>query len=100
MDKVSILLNFIEEKKPFCFIKMNDGEINALLNPNASLSRGLDKSSDKMSSKLKEALIHEQDNYFVGLPCNKCYGSLCDKIKTMIPHKKKENILLANLLIN
>ena len=100
MDKVSILLNFIEEKKPFCFIKMNDGEINALLNPNASLSRGLDKSSDKMSSKLKEALIYEQDNYFVGLPCNKCYGSLCDKIKTMIPHKKKENILLANLLIN
>jgi len=52
------------KKHLFCFIKMNDGEMNALINPNAGLSRGLDKSSElNVTKNLKEALTYEQENY-------------------------------------
>jgi len=41
MNKVDILYNNLENNTPFCFIKMNDGEIAAVMNHNgASLSRG------------------------------------------------------------
>ena len=100
MDKIIILINNLKQKIPFCFIKMNDGEINALLDPNACLSRGLDKSSELMSQKLKEALIYEQENYYVGLPCKKCYSDLNKKIQSYTEPKNKDYVLYANLLIN
>lgn len=100
MDKVTILINHLKQKTPFCFIKMNDGEMNALINPNAGLSRGLDKSSELMSQKLKEALTYEQENYYVGIPCEKCYKNLNNETNKYIEKKNKDYILYANIFIN
>jgi hypothetical protein len=100
MNKAEILYQKIKKNEPFCFIKMNDGECGALVNHNASLSRGFDKSSERMSQKLKEVFEFEHKDYYIGIPCNKCWGKHYKNILPYIEKKNKNNLLLANILIN
>lgn len=102
MNKVDILYNNLETNKPFCFIKMNDGELAAIMNNNgASLSRGDETSTFEMSEKLKECLKYEHENYYLGLPCSICYNNLYNEAIQYLPSKNESsNILNANILIN
>ena len=100
MNKAEILYQKIKKNEPFCFIKMNDGECGALVNHNASLSRGFDKSSERMSQKLKEVFEFEHKDYYIGIPCKKCWGKHYKNILPYIEKKNKNNLLLANILIN
>lgn len=102
MDKVTILYDNLERGEPFCFIKLNDGEISALMNFNSSLSRGDELSSLKMSNKIKECLEYDNKNYFIGLPCSLCYNEYYNEAKKYISSKYsfQNNILNANILIN
>ena len=74
MNKVSILYNNIKNNIPFYFIKMNDGEIGAIDNPDNTtiVSRGDQQSSLLLSEKLKEALNYDSLNYYIGLACPDC----------------------------
>ena len=98
MDKSSILYENLEKNIPFCFIKMNDGEISAVFNVDASLSRGDERSSYKMSLKLKDCLEYNHNNYYIGLPCSLCYNEYYNKTIQLI--ESKESWLNANVLIN
>lgn len=98
MDKVDNLYNNLINNIPFSFIKLNDGEISAIINNNASLSRGDEKSSPEMSNKLKECLTYNDKNYYIGLPCSTCYNNY---YKEAISHvNDTSNVLNANILIN
>jgi predicted O-methyltransferase YrrM len=102
MDKVDIIYNHINNNEPFCFIKMNDGEISALDPNSEGMSRGDEKSSELMSSKLKEALNYRANNYYIGLPCIKCNNNYYNNALNHIDNEenKFKNILSANILIN
>lgn len=98
MDKVNILYEKLENNIPFCFIKLNDGEVSAVLNPNSSLSRGDENSSIEMSEKLKECFKYNNENYYIGLPCSQCYPEYF--FEAITQSNERSNRLNANILIN
>ena len=100
MNKATILYDNIINNIPFCFIKLNDGECDAIDNTEASLSRGYEKSSSLMSQKLLESLNYQAYNYFIGIPCSKCQNRTYNISQKYLNTKNYENILNANILIN
>jgi len=116
MDRVNKLYNNLQNNIPFCFIKMNDGEISAMLNSDASLSRGDETSSNEMSEKLKNCLTYINPEYYIGLPCFMCYNYYFNESIQYIYNNIDDNniddnteentnfvnnnILNANILIN
>jgi mannosyltransferase OCH1-like enzyme len=102
MDKVTQLYYNLENNIPFCFIKLNDGEISAMIDVNSILSRSDERSSLKLSEKIKECLEYNRENYFIGLPCCLCYNNLYNESNKYITNKEEPNkyILNANILIN
>jgi mannosyltransferase OCH1-like enzyme len=88
----SKLLNNI----PFCFVKMNDGEIQCILNHNSVISRGSQKSSSNLAMKLKQILLAPpRDNYIIGHPCEYCYPNMYEYVK-----QYNHTPVNANILIN
>jgi mannosyltransferase OCH1-like enzyme len=114
MDNVNILYNKLKKRQPFCFIKLNDGEIHAFDPNNVIISRGDEHSSPLLSEKIKECLNYKHKDYFIGLPCIKCNKELSYKALEYIGNNdnindlendvdnmnKYSNILNANILIN
>ena len=83
MDKAELLYNKLKNRDPFCFVKLNDGEIKGL-KPGVSISRGDEVSTELMSKKLMECLTYEHKDYYIGIPCKICYKSLHDKANSFI----------------
>ena len=86
--------NLLLTETPFSFIKMNDGELQCIVNK-GGLSRGDQDYNSHMDTVLSEALVYNAINYLVGIPCNVCYYDLfkycMERVKNPYP---------ANLLIN
>lgn len=101
MDQVQKIYDLLINKTPFSFAKFNDGEMACIKDKDAVASRGYQNSSKDLSEKLLEALVHQQDNYYVGIPCKNCYRdhyNLCmEKLNTL---NTCHSSYLANLLIN
>lgn len=103
MNNANILYDKLKKGEPFCFIKLNDGEIKALNPNNIIISRGDERSSLLLSEKIKESLIFMHENYFIGLPCIECNRKLCIEALQIInkySNISNTNILNANILIN
>ena len=103
MDKVKNLYYLYKNNIPFCFIKLNDGECQAMDNIDAVISRGDDRSSELMALKLKESLNNDMLNYFIGIPCKTCRYNEYNISKKYLKKESKYNpdkILNANILIN
>lgn len=97
----------IVNKDPFCFVRINDGEALAIMDTNATPSRGDERSSNMMSLLLHNIIsqpyIH--DNLFIGVPCVSCYKDCHDFVIAELNNFKpqsfvKNNIVDANILIN
>jgi hypothetical protein len=86
--------DLLETNTPFCFMKMNDGEISCIVNK-SGLSRGAQDYNSQMDQILSQALVYNDKNYFIGIPCNNCYSNLYDYCiqRVNIPYP-------ANILIN
>jgi hypothetical protein len=102
MEKVDILYNKIINKEPFCFLKLNDGEIGIMnsSSENFIASRGFQKSSILLSEKMKECLNYEDENYFIGLTCEGCDSKNKNIAYELLINKEKGNILNGNIFIN
>jgi hypothetical protein len=50
----------------------NDGEAQAIVQPGCIVARGDQYVSQDLSDALREAIQYEQENYWVGLPCDVC----------------------------
>lgn len=66
-------MNHLKEKTPFALSRMNDGEMLGIAQPGTVVSRGYQKVDVSLCFKLTQALTHQQENYYVGLPCGTCY---------------------------
>ena len=104
MEKAELLYTHLKENTPFAFLKLNDGEINGLKDPAATgISRGAERSSALMAQKLSAALNFRKNNYYIGIPCSRCQGSLHTEAINHISHQgdlMMSNVLSANILIN
>jgi hypothetical protein len=71
------LINYIDEyltnNIPFSFSRFNDGEVGGIVQSNFIASRGDQLVNSRLQSKLKSSIQHRQKNYWVGIPCPKCY---------------------------
>jgi hypothetical protein len=85
-------------KEPFCFLKINDGECNALQGRGNTLSRGDEISTDKMCTELRKVVSHQAPNFFVGHPCPICDSKNFQIYKTHATIAKDP--YLSNLFIN
>jgi cephalosporin hydroxylase len=104
---MSSILNFIVQKKPFCFVRINDGEASAIISETAYVSRGDEQSSKLMSEKLSKIIDdrYTHDNLYIGIPCVSCYHECSNIIKNRLSQSKtpkfmQNNIIDANILIN
>ena len=74
--KDNIIYDNIERGIPMAFARFNDGELSVIMDSNASAARGDQPGSPELQSALFRALVHEQDNYYVGLPCPSCFPEM------------------------
>ena len=103
MDNSYILYDKLLNNKPFCFIKINDGEMNSLKdNPSEYISRGDEKVSPLLTEKIRTLLEYKHPDYYIGIPCSICYNDYYNKALTIINDTdfSSTNALNANILIN
>lgn len=63
----------------------NDGEAQAIVQPGCTVARGDQHVPQDLSDALREAIQHEQENYWVGLPCSTCAtGKWYHQIKDLV----------------
>lgn len=72
MNKIHQILENLKEGIPQALSRFNDGEVQGIVQPGCTVARGDQQVNEDLSNKLKEALQHQQENYWVGIPCNKC----------------------------
>lgn len=101
------IYNKIINTKPFCFVRINDGEASAIISESAFASRGDEQSSPELSDRLSNILSDSwsSNDLFIGVPCINCYHD-CFKfvrselIKAKTPTFVQNNTMDANILIN
>ncbi len=72
-DKYKFIIENISNNIPFSFSRFNDGEIIGIKKPNSVVSRGSQKIHNDLHNSLIKSITHKQDNYYIGVPCPKCY---------------------------
>lgn len=72
IDKIHKILKNLKEGVPQALARFNDGEIGIINNSNFVAARGCQKGSSSLQEALRAAIRHEQENYWVGIPCDKC----------------------------
>lgn len=101
------IYNRIINNKPFCFIRINDGEAKAIMSDVAFASRGDEQSSKELSLKLKNIVSDTwySKDLFIGVPCISCYKDQYDYVQGELVKSKPyefiiSNTMDANILIN
>lgn len=101
------IYNKITNCKPFCFVRINDGEASVIMSDTALASRGDEQSSPELSNRLYNIIsdVWHSDNLFIGVPCIRCYLDhyryvRSELIKSKSPKFVAENTMDANILIN
>jgi len=82
MKDLDYFLYLLDNKTPFCVVRFNDGELGAITKTMHMVSRGDQDVTDALSKKLKEAMLHRQENYYVGMPDSKFkkHAEIADKL--------------------
>jgi hypothetical protein len=73
MQSIDILLKRLEHREPFALARFNDGEMAGVAMPGVTVARGDQYVDDSLRAALFASLVHEQDNYWVGMPCSVCW---------------------------
>jgi hypothetical protein len=76
MNKITNILENLSTNTPFAINRFNDGELIGINRPGSVVARGAQAVNQELSSKLKEALQHQQKNYWIGIPCSVCFPDL------------------------
>jgi hypothetical protein len=73
MNKYNILLDKLKNKENFALSRFNDGEVIGMARPGSVVARGDQLVNPTLSKALIDAIKHEQEDYWVGLPCSLCW---------------------------
>ena len=72
MEKVTKILELAEQGIPQALARFNDGEVGIMFNKDFVAARGDQKGSIELQIALRDAICHEQENYWKGYPCPVC----------------------------
>jgi hypothetical protein len=91
MDKYDTLMDSLKNNEPFALGRFNDGEMLGIRNAGQVVARGDQLVSVELQDKLKQAILHRQHRYWVGLPCSTCFPSHFNLAKSLVhpqyPHQ-------------
>lgn len=79
MNKIKEIIDNIKNGVPQALARFNDGEMTGIIKVGSVVARGDQKVNKDLSNKLKEALSHEQERYWIGIPCEYCFPKLYKK---------------------
>ena len=69
---------------PFGFARFNDGEMMGIKATGAIVARGDQVVNESLNLALIDAIKHKQKNYYVGIPCSKCYPQMNQDAKSLV----------------
>jgi hypothetical protein len=84
MEKINDIFNFLKTDTPQALSRFNDGEATAITEVGSVIARGDQKVSSSLQEALANALKHEQERYWKGIPCKVCIPHQYIKIESMI----------------
>lgn len=86
MEKVDEILNKLGAREPVALARFNDGEMSAILNSagTVTVARGDQFVSMDLRHRLLAALVHEQKNYYKGIPCRLCYPHFHNQARELV----------------
>ena len=73
MNKITEILDKLRQGEPLALTRFNDGEVMAMIDTNAIVARGDQKSSERLKDELIKAIKYRRNNYYIGIPCGICY---------------------------
>ena len=82
---INKLIGLLEKNVPFCFSHFNDGELTFISKYENSdhkevwFGRRQNQYTEKLGKLLVDASLLRKENYFVGIPCQKCHPRLRNK---------------------
>lgn len=74
--EVKMLMGMLKDKVPFSFARFNDGEMRGIQEVGASIARYDQVVNETLHEKLIECIGHQQENYYVGMPCSTCFPGM------------------------
>jgi hypothetical protein len=89
MEKLKELFKLIEDRIPFSLIRLNDGEAQGLDKIGVTIARGDQIVNESLHLKLLEAATHQQENYWIGVPCNMCIPNHYKTVMCCVPSNYK-----------
>ena len=72
-QQVKKLLDLFKKNIPFGYARFNDGEMMGIDKIGAKAARGDQVVNESLHNALKEAIQYQQENYYIGMPCNNCF---------------------------
>ena len=84
------VIDNLKNNVPFCYVRFNDGEMMGIDRIGSVVARGDQIVDEHLHNKLKEVISYKSENYYIGIPCEKCflhYNNLANELVGEYPYK-------------
>lgn len=89
MREIDTLIGHLKDGVPWALARFNDGEHRCIFSEKGGkVSRGKQEIIEDLKVELMQALAHRQKNYWIGLPCGKCFPGYRKKQLVAYPDLK------------
>jgi hypothetical protein len=83
-NQYRFVIDNLKNNIPFCYVRFNDGEMMGIDRIGSVVARGDQIVDENLHNKLIEAISYKADNYYIGVPCFKCYHDYYNLAKNII----------------
>lgn len=83
-NQYKFVIDNLKNNTPFCYVRFNDGEMMGIDKIGSVVARGDQFVDESLHDKLKEAISYKSENYFIGIPCAKCFPYYNNLAKNII----------------
>jgi hypothetical protein len=83
-NQYRFVIDNLKNNIPFCYVRFNDGEMMGIDRIGSVVARGDQIVDENLHNKLIEAISYKADNYYIGVPCSKCYPDYYNLAKNII----------------
>jgi len=93
MKDIEILRDKLVNGENFALARFNDGEMAGVKGAGCVVARGDQHVNLALSQKLREALVYQDDDYWVGVPCGVCWPLHRALADSLVPNSYKHKTL-------
>ena len=88
-NQYKFVIDNLKNNIPFAYVRFNDGEMMGIDKIGTVVARGDQIVDENLHNKLIEAISYKADNYYIGVPCSKCYLDYYNLAKNIIGNYDK-----------